>query len=90
MQPMTVTIPWQSWLPSPGGRAAVLAVVAENGARIVKRALLRLEFFEKQHDFAVFAIEVEKWDDEYGLFKTARQQDFVRACRGSRYRSGLL
>lgn len=58
------------------------AVVAENGARIVKRALLRLEFFEKQHDFAVFAIEeLEKWDDEYGLFKTARQQDFVRACR---------
>lgn len=57
------------------------AVVAENGARIVKRALQRLEFFEQQHDFAVFAIdELEKWDDEYGVFKTARQQDFAHAC----------
>lgn len=56
--------------------------LAENTAKIIKNALLKIEFFEQQHQFVLHAIEIwESWTEDYKVFKTTYKEDLKNSCK---------
>ena len=50
---------------------ASFALIAENTAKIVNKALQKIDFFEHNRDFIIKAVEVwSKWNEDYKIFKT--------------------
>lgn len=55
---------------------ATFEFIAENTANIIKKALIRIENFEKNREFANFAVKVcEEWTKDYRLFKTSKKEE---------------
>lgn len=60
---------------------ASFSFIAENTAKIIKNALLKIEFFEAHHDFVKNAIDIwEKWTESYRVFKTTYREDMKGSC----------
>lgn len=60
---------------------ASFVFVAENTAKIVKNALLKIEFFQENHPFVMNAIDIwEKWSEDYRVFKATYQQNLKSSC----------
>ncbi len=56
--------------------------LAENTAKIIKNALLKIEFFEQQHQFVLNAIKIwESWTENYKVFKTTYKEDLKNSCK---------
>lgn len=55
--------------------------IAENTAKIIKNALLKIEYFQDNHQFVMNAIDIwEKWSENYRVFKTTYREDLKTAC----------
>ena len=55
--------------------------IAENTAKIVRNALKKIEFFEANHQYVVWAIDTwEKWTESYRIFKTNYLSDLQTSC----------
>lgn len=55
---------------------ASFALIAENTAKIVNKALQKIDFFEHNRDFIVKAVEVwSKWNEDYKVFKTKQYEE---------------
>ncbi|SNU95424.1 Uncharacterised protein [Megamonas hypermegale] len=62
------------------GRAS-FALIAENTAKIVNKALQKIDFFEHNRDFIVKAVEVwSKWNEDYKVFKTKQYEELKHIC----------
>lgn len=60
---------------------ASFSFLAENTAKIIKNALLKIEFFETHHDFVMNAINIwESWSENYKVFKTTYKEDMKNDC----------
>ena len=60
---------------------ASFTFVAENTAKIIRNALLKIEYFESHHQFVMNAIEIwEKWTEDYRVFKTTYKEDLKASC----------
>lgn len=60
---------------------ASFALIAENTAKIVNKALQKIDFFEHNRDFIVKAVEVwSKWNDDYKVFKTKQYEELKHRC----------
>lgn len=58
------------------------AFLAENTAKIIKNALRKIEFFEKQHQFVLHSIEIwESWTEDYKILKTTYKEDLKNSCK---------
>ena len=55
---------------------ASFSFIAENTANIIKNALTKIEYFEKNRDFATLAVKVwDVWTEDYKVFKTAKKEE---------------
>lgn len=60
---------------------ASFALIAENTAKIVNKALQKIDFFEHNRDFIVKAVEVwSKWNEDYKVFKTKQFEELKHSC----------
>lgn len=60
---------------------ASFALIAENTAKIVNKALQKIDFFEHNRDFIIKAIEVwSKWNEDYKVFKTKQYEELKHSC----------
>lgn len=60
---------------------ASFALIAENTAKIVNKALQKIDFFEHNRDFIVKAVEVwYKWNEDYKVFKTKQYEELKHSC----------
>lgn len=60
---------------------ASFSFIAENTAKIIKNALLKIEFFEAHHEFVMNAINIwESWTEDYKIFKTTYKEDMKHDC----------
>lgn len=60
---------------------ASFGFIAENTAKIIKNALLKIEFFQENHEFVMHAIDIwEKWSENYRVFKTTYREDLKVSC----------
>lgn len=60
---------------------ASFGFIAENTAKIIKNALLKIEYFQENHQFVMNAIDIwEKWSENYRVFKTTYREDLKAAC----------
>ena len=62
-------------------KRASFSFIAENTANIVKNALIKMDYFEKNKDFAVSAINLwDKWSMDYKVLKTTYKEDLKNSC----------
>ena len=62
-------------------KRASFSFIAENTANIVKNALIKMDYFEKNKDFAVAAINLwDKWSMDYKVLKTTYKEDLKNNC----------
>ena len=62
-------------------KRASFAFLAENTAKIIKNALLKIEYFEANHTFVMNAIKIwENWTEGYRVFKTTYKEDMKHDC----------
>lgn len=55
--------------------------IVENVTNIMKKALLRIEFFEENKSFASNVISLwDKWSENYKVFKTTMKDDLKNTC----------
>ncbi len=55
--------------------------IAENTAKIIRNALLKVEYFQDNHQFVMNAIDIwEKWSEHYGVFKTTYREELKATC----------
>lgn len=55
--------------------------IAENTAKIIKNALLKIEYFQDNHRFVMNAVDIwEKWSENYRVFKTTYYEDLKADC----------
>lgn len=55
--------------------------IAENTAKIIKNALLKIEYFQDNHQFVMNAVDIwEKWTENYRVFKTTYREDLKSSC----------
>lgn len=55
---------------------ASFSLLAENTAKIIKKALKKLEFFEENRSYVIKSIDIwEKWTEDYKVFKTTYKED---------------
>lgn len=55
---------------------ASFSLIAENTAKIVNKALQKIDFFEHNRDFIIKAVEVwSKWNEDYKVFKTKQYEE---------------
>lgn len=55
--------------------------LAENTAKIVRNALKKIEFFETNQQYVVWAINAwEEWTEKYKVFKTTYRADLRSSC----------
>lgn len=60
---------------------ASFSFIAENTAKIIKNALLKIEYFKDNHQFVMSAITIwEKWSENYRVFKTTYHEDLKASC----------
>lgn len=60
---------------------ASFALIAENTAKIVNKALQKIDFFEHNRDFIIKAVEVwSKWNEDYKVFKTKQFEELKHSC----------
>lgn len=60
---------------------ASFALIAENTAKIVNKALQKIDFFEHNRDFIVKAVEVwSKWNENYKVFKIKQYEELKHSC----------
>ena len=60
---------------------AGFSFIAENTAKIIKNALLKIEYFQAHHPFVLHAVAVwEAWSENYRVFKTTYREDLKAAC----------
>ncbi|WP_302486454.1 hypothetical protein [uncultured Megamonas sp.] len=60
---------------------ASFALIAENTAKIVNKALQKIDFFEHNRDFIIKAVEVWfKWNEDYKVFKTKQYEELKHRC----------
>ena len=60
---------------------ASFALIAENTAKIVNKALQKIDFFEHNRDFIIKAVEVwSKWNEGYKVFKTKQYEELKHSC----------
>lgn len=60
---------------------ASFSFIAENTANIIKNALMKIEYFEKNREFAVLAVKVwDEWTEDYKVFKTAKKEELKNLC----------
>lgn len=62
---------------------ASFALIAENTAKIVNKALKKIDFFEHNRNFIIKAVEVwSKWNEDYKVFKTKQYEELKHSCEG--------
>lgn len=62
-------------------KRASFSFLTENTAKIVKNALLKIEYFEDNHSFVMNAINIwENWTEDYRVFKTTYKEDMKNDC----------
>lgn len=62
-------------------KRASFSFIAENTVNIVKNALIKMDYFEKNKDFAVSAINLwDKWSMDYKVLKTTYKEDLKNSC----------
>ncbi len=62
-------------------KRASFSFLAENTAKIIKNALLKIEYFEANHSFVMNAINIwENWTEDYRVFKTTYKEDMKNDC----------
>ncbi len=55
--------------------------IAENTAKIIKKALLKIEYFETHKELVQEAIALwQSWSDDYRVFKSTRRQELQHLC----------
>lgn len=55
--------------------------LAENTAMILKNALVKVEYFQKNYDFVKASIEIwENWNEDYKVFKTTYNEEMKKFC----------
>lgn len=60
---------------------ASFGFIAENTAKIIRKALKKIEFFEANHQYVVWAIESwEEWTEKYKVFKTTYHEELKGSC----------
>lgn len=60
---------------------ASFALIAENTAKIVNKALQKIDFFEHNRDFIVKAVDLwSKWNEDYKVFKTKQYEELKHSC----------
>lgn len=60
---------------------ASFSLIAENTAKIVNKALQKIDFFEHNRDFIIKAVEVwSKWNEDYKVFKTKQYEELKHSC----------
>ncbi|MGM9571171.1 MAG: hypothetical protein ACI3ZR_03040 [bacterium] len=60
---------------------ASFGFIAENTAKIIKNALLKIEYFQEHHQFVMNAVDIwEKWSENYRVFKTTYREDLKAVC----------
>ena len=60
---------------------ASFSLIAENTAKIVNKALQKIDFFEHNRDFIIKAVEVwSKWNEDYKVFKTKQYEELKHRC----------
>ena len=60
---------------------ASFSFIAENTAKIIRNALKKIEFFEENHQYVVWAIEVwEQWTEKYKVFRTTYREELKGSC----------
>lgn len=60
---------------------ASFTLIAENTAKIVNKALQKIDFFEHNRDFIIKAVEVwSKWNEDYKVFKTKQYEELKHSC----------
>lgn len=60
---------------------ASFSLVAENTARIIRNALLKIEYFEGNKNFVVNAIDIlVGWTENYRVFRTTKTAELKRSC----------
>ncbi len=61
---------------------AEFPLIAENTARIIRNALLKIEFFEAHRDFVVNAVKIlAEWTENYRIFKTSYRAEIENMCK---------
>ena len=62
-------------------RRATFPLIAENTARIIRNALLKIEYFEAHRDFITNAVNIlTEWTEDYRVFKTTRIKQLKDSC----------
>ena len=62
-------------------KRASFSFIAENTANIVKNALIKMDYFEKNKNFAIAAINLwDKWSMDYKVLKTTYKEDLKNSC----------
>lgn len=60
---------------------ASFGFIAENTAKIIRNALKKIEFFEDNHQYVVWAVHAwEEWTESYRVFKTTYLEDLKGTC----------
>lgn len=60
---------------------ASFSFIAENTAKIIRNALKKIEFFEANHQYVVWAVQTwEKWTNDYRVFKTTCLEHLKHIC----------
>lgn len=62
-------------------KRASFLFIAENTANIVKNALEKIDYFEKNKDFAISVINLwDKWSMDYKVLKTTYKEELKNSC----------
>lgn len=60
---------------------ASFSFIAENTAKIIRNALRKIEYFEANHQYVVWAIEAwEQWSEKYKVFRTTYREELKSSC----------
>lgn len=60
---------------------ASFSFIAENTAKIIHNALLKIEYLETHHQFVMNAISIwANWTENYRVFKTTYKEDLKNSC----------
>lgn len=64
---------------------ATFPLIAENTARILMNALVKIEHFEAHRDFVVNAVKtLTDWTEDYRVFRTSRRTELQHSCGDDR------
>lgn len=62
---------------------ASFSFIAENTANIIKNALIKIEYFEKNMEFVTLAVKVwDEWTEDYKVFKISKREELKNISEG--------